>query len=435
MVWKIGGKCELRILPTFAFHHSSNLSFLSGRYAQEAAVQFRILSARAAMRHAFAFFCVSLFLASSGWAYNFNNPAGLYHSYNDLVPWATALEANNPGLVKVVTYGTSYLGNPLIAIEITQNPSINDPGKPEFLFSAGIHAREVIGSEAALAIAQNLINGYNSNDPVYTNMLSQRDVWIIPNQNPDGRLAFEGGLSNDRKNRHWYSGQSTSGSDCGVDLNRNYPHRWGQYSSDSSVTSDTYYGPAMLSEPESNSLWSLVHDTSKFSNLLCAVDFHSGAQTLLPPWCSPNDYSSNEGQIPQPVQDKFNSLVDAIKQKNIARKSQNLLTPTIASTRLGYESYGTLSDSLYEEFSNSTRTTYAMTEELYTGTYIGSSPDRYFSYFNPVTPEKRDAAIQNAVDSAMYLLSDAAFQVPEPSTFALLAIAGLAFLAFARRRL
>jgi hypothetical protein len=93
-----------------------------------------------------------------------------------------------------------------------------------------------------------------------------------------------------------------------------------------------------------------------------------------------------------------------------------------------------LSDSIYEEFSTSGRTTYAITEEIYRGTYIGSYPDSYFSYFNPVTAATRDAAIQNAIDSTLYLLSDSAFAVPEPSTFVLLAAAGFVLLAHARRR-
>ena len=76
-----------------------------------------------------------------------------------------------------------------------------------------------------------------------------------------------------------------------------------------------------------------------------------------------------------------------------------------------------------------------MTEEIYTGSFIGGYPDEYFSYFNPLTAATRDAATKKAVDSAMYLLSDSAFAVvPEPSAFVLLAAAGLMLLAFVRRR-
>lgn len=363
----------------------------------------------------------------------------IYHTYSATQTWADNLASLYPNLVKVVKYGeSSRLQNPLFAIEITSNVAVNDPNKSDFLFTAGIHAREVIGSESAIAIANNLVAGYNSADPAtksaYQNMLAQRDVWIIPQQNPDGRLQVEQGYSVQRKNWDYYAGQNLADYTRGVDLNRNFPHRWGQYAGDLSPASETYCGPRPLSESESSALWTFVHDTNYFSNLLCAVDFHSGAQTILTPWASKGDYDANEKNIPTAVQQKFDSLTAGMLQQNPARHAQNSLTPVITTNRLGYESYGTLSDSLYEEFSNSTRTTYAMTEELYTGSYIGGYPDYYYSYFNPVTAAGRDAAMQNAVDSALYLLSDAAFTVPEPSTFALLVIAAIALLASIRRR-
>jgi hypothetical protein len=427
------------------------MSFQPGVDTQEAAVRFRNPFDRAASRQPFAycgqsdilrrsitppsrreaslppgiplivFLLLSLFLANNSWAYTFLS-TGLYHSYNDLAPWADDLQTQNPNLVKVVQYGTSHLGNPLLAINITVDPSVNNPAKPEFLFTAGIHAREVISSEAARSIAEKLINGYRGGDPLYVNMLATRDVWIVPDLNPDGRLAFEAGASAQRKNMN------------GVDLNRNFTHRWGQYPNDQSTSSDTYCGPNVLSEKESSSLWSLLHEIGKFSNLLCAVDFHSGAPTILPPWSSPIDNRDNAGQIPPAVREKFSTLVNTIIQNNTTRRSLNPLTPKIDSTRLDYESYGALSDSIYEEFSTPLRTTYAMTEELYKGSYIGSYPDSYFSYFNPVTAATRDAAIQNAVDSALYVLSDSAFVVPEPSTFVLLAAGGFVLLARVRRR-
>ena len=364
------------------------------------------------------FFVLCLFLASSSWAYTFQS-TGLYQSYNDLAAWANNLQAQNPNLVKVVQYGTSYLGNPLIAVEITANVTVNDPTKSDFLFTAGIHAREVIASQADLGIAQNLVSGYTSTDPTvqsaYQSMLAHREVWIIPQQNPDGRLAVEAGQSYQRKNMDPYPGQTQT--TTGVDLNRNFPHLWNLASS--SVTDETYRGPSVLSEPESAALWNFVHNKTEFSNLLCSVDFHSGAQTILTPWVSPDDYAQNETQIPQAVQNKFNSLAAAMSQKT-----------GLSTARLSYDSYGTESDSLYAEFGS-----YSMTEELYTGSYIGSYPDYYFSYFNPVDAATRDATVQKAVDSALYLLSDAAFTVvPEPSSFVMLAAAVLALIAFGRRR-
>jgi hypothetical protein len=351
-----------------------------------------------------------LSLPNNSWASGFD--PSIYHSYTATEFWAYDLAAKYPDLVKVVQYGeSSYLHNPLFALEITSNVKANDTSKADFLFSAGIHAREVIGSEAAIKIAEDLVNGYMSTDPAvkstYQNMLAKRDVWIIPQQNPDGRLKVEGGLSAQRKNWDLYPGQSATDTSRGVDLNRNYPHQWNLAPSTSFL--ETYRGPSFLSESESSSLWNFLHDTSKFSNLVSSVDIHSGVQQILTPWITTGDPSP-----PLPANDaaKFNSLKTALGQIT------GLSTAPYPSPV-----YGSLSDSIYEEFH-----AYGMTEEIY------SAGGDIFSQFNPLTAADRDIATQKAVKSAQYLLSDAAFVVPEPSTVVLLAVAGLVLLGYVRQR-
>ena len=172
-------------------------------------------------------------------------------------------------------------------------------------------------------------------------MLCSRDVWIIPQQNPDGRLQVEGGLTAQRKNWDLYPGQSATGTDRGVDLNRNYPHQWNL--ADASPTLETYRGPAPLSESESSSLWSFLQDKSKFGNLLSSVDFHSGVQQILTPWTTTTDPSP-----PLPAADaaKFSSLKTALGGLT------GLSTAPYPSPV-----YGCLSDSIYDTFH-----AYAMTE-------------------------------------------------------------------------
>ncbi len=355
--------------------------------------------------------CLLLLAASTASAYTFQD-TGLCHAYQELATWAEDLEAENPNLVNVVQYGTTTSGRPLIALNVTINPAVNNPSKPEFLFTAGIHAREVITSEAARRLAETLVNGYRAGDPSYVSMLAERDVWIIPDQNPDGRVIVEGGESRQRKNMHLYSGQYAEYPyTVGVDLNRNYPHQWNR--GDAVPDSDTYQGPNPLSEPESNSLWALLHDTTKFSNLTAAIDFHSGAQTILTPWVSSTEYY----QSPLPVEDrqKFDSLA--------ARMAQ---ITGYSTQRLGYDSWGTLADSLYEEFG-----AYAMAEEIFVGPFYD-----YFSYFNPIDATTRDLMLTKAVNSALFLLSDEAFDitVPEPSTLVLLIAAGVLGMIYRGRR-
>jgi carboxypeptidase T len=322
---------------------------------------------------------------------------GFYQSFDQLTSWAEQFALDNSDLVSLVEYGHSYQNRPLLALNISLQPGVNDLAKPEFLFTGGIHAREVISSESMYRLAECLVSGYRSGDPAFLDILSEREVWIVPNMNPDGRLAVEGGNSGQRTNLQ------------GVDLNRNFPHRWSETSQ--IYGDETYGGPSVLSTPEDSALWAMVRDSTKFNDLLGAIDFHSGAQTVISPWISPGEFSKHP--LPPADRAKFDDLVNQMSQIS-----------GLGTGRLSYNSYGTLADSLYEEFH-----TYSFIEE----TYVGPFTD-YFTYFNPTSLAGRDERVNRAINSALFLLSDEAFDlVPEPSGPLLLFLAGVAGL-FAYRR-
>jgi hypothetical protein len=97
----------------------------------------------------------------------------------------------------------------------------------------------------------------------------------------------------------------------------------------------------------------------------------------------------------------------------------------LGTRRLGYNSYGTLVDSLYEEFG-----TYSFLEEL----YVGSFPD-FFTRFNPTDPVLIENVVEKAIVASRFLLSDAAFMmVPEPATWLLFATGGALLMAWARQK-
>lgn len=101
------------------------------------------------------------------------------------------------GLRRVVTIGTSVLGNPIEAIHFTP-PSYAKPRPPALLFAA-IHGDEPVSQLMLERLADELVERPPG-----------RDTWIVPCANPDGTLAGTRNNAND------------------VDLNRNFASTsWG----------------------------------------------------------------------------------------------------------------------------------------------------------------------------------------------------------------
>jgi len=89
-----------------------------------------------------------------------------------------------------------------------------------------------------------------------------------------------------RKNRRL----NTPNPSVGVDLNRNWPFKWGGQGASREPSSDTYMGPSPASEIE-------VQNVIKYFNLTkfdAAIDFHSYSQLLLRPWQYSNDQCPDE---------------------------------------------------------------------------------------------------------------------------------------------
>jgi hypothetical protein len=145
---------------------------------------------------------------------------GRFHSYQEIVDTFNLIAQNNPTLVKLDTIGYSVQNRVLLSMKITDNPNI-DEHEPRILWDATIHGNENIGSEVCLYLVRYLLTNYGV-DPIITNLVNTREIWIIPITNPDGMVA-----------RQRYNAN-------GVDLNRDYGYLW-----------DTGWGsPGPFSQPE-----------------------------------------------------------------------------------------------------------------------------------------------------------------------------------------
>src|SRR5262249_33138662 len=156
------------------------------------------------------------------------------------------VNANYPDITEIVDYGDSYSrtvggvttprgdhldGYDLLAVRIT-NRAVTGP-KPVFVFSTGLHSREISTPEVGMRFLDYLTQTYGVHADV-TWMVDYHEIWSIPLANPDGhwyvelgtRPPYNGSPFLWRKNGHpnacgiWPP--SPSGDGYGVDLNRNF---------------------------------------------------------------------------------------------------------------------------------------------------------------------------------------------------------------------
>jgi len=208
------------------------------------------------------------------------NIVGTYASYNEMVAFLEEKANADPTHIEVVNVGTTSQNRIIKAITINFNPS----STRNIWIDCGIHAREWITPTTCIWMVDKLIGDYQNNDPVIRELLNYWTVYIAPSLNPDG---YE--FSRTSGNRLWRKSRNVNpGSTCiGVDLNRNYPHKWMTGGASNSPCSETYAGRSAESEIETKGVVSFLK--SKISTWDMYMSFHSYGQW----WFTPYGYTTN----------------------------------------------------------------------------------------------------------------------------------------------
>ncbi|MFI0270129.1 M14 family metallopeptidase [Streptomyces luteogriseus] len=215
----------------------------------------------------------------------FDFPSGdsKYHNYAEMTSEINSIVSANPSIASRRVIGTSYQGRNIVAVKISDNVAA-DESEPEVLFTHHQHAREHLTVEMALYLLRELTSGYGSDSRV-TSMVNNREIWIVPDVNPDGGEydIATGSYRSWRKNRQPNSGSSY----VGTDLNRNWNHRWGCCGGSSgSPSSETYRGPAAESAPEVKVVSDFVRSrvVGGTQQIKAGVDFHTYSELVLWPF-------------------------------------------------------------------------------------------------------------------------------------------------------
>ncbi len=191
-----------------------------------------------------------------------------------------AAAKKNPQLVKLEVLGHTGQGREIIAVKLTQGALDQPDGRrPAVLYSATQHAREWISTEVNRRLMNFYIDRWRANDREVRKLLQTTELWFIPVANPDGYQYTFDHERLWRKNLRDNNGDGQTQVGDGVDPNRNFPSHWGfdEEGSSSIQSSDTYRGPAPMSEPETQAMVGLLNRIG----FAFQVNYHSNGQWLL----------------------------------------------------------------------------------------------------------------------------------------------------------
>ncbi|MXM65091.1 zinc carboxypeptidase [Streptomyces sp. HUCO-GS316] len=215
--------------------------------------------------------------------YDFPSADSKYHNYAEMTSEIGTRLAAYPSIMSRRVIGKSYQGRDIVAIKISDNVA-TDENEPEVLFTFHQHAREHLTVEMALYLLRELGAGYGSDSRV-TSMVNSREIWIVPDLNPDGGEydIATGSYRSWRKNRQPNSGSSY----VGTDLNRNWNYKWGCCGGSSgSKSSETYRGTAPESAPEVKVVSDFVRGrvVGGKQQITAGIDFHTYSELVLWPF-------------------------------------------------------------------------------------------------------------------------------------------------------
>lgn len=166
--------------------------------------------------------------------------------------------------VELIDIGDSYLktldekeGHDIFALKMTSATS-TILNKAPLMILSGVHAREYAPPEL---VRQWLHEFLDADNLELQTILETTEIHWIPYVNPDGRYLAETSEKFRRKNlnKEARGSNECQGDEFGVDLNRNFPFRWGLNSGSSmQACMQTYRGESAGSEPETQAVVAYV---------------------------------------------------------------------------------------------------------------------------------------------------------------------------------
>ena len=110
-----------------------------------------------------------------------------YHTFGQVVTILQELADQNKDIARLQSIGKTIEGRDLWVMHLNSSPEALQTGKsnkPGAIFMGNHHAREHLSVEMPLMLIQHLLT--HRADSQISNLLANRDIWILPMVNPDG---------------------------------------------------------------------------------------------------------------------------------------------------------------------------------------------------------------------------------------------------------
>jgi len=172
------------------------------------------------------------------------------HDYYTMTSELQQIANDYPNITVLYDLGQSVQGRSIWGLKITDNPTIEE-NEPEVRICGAHHGNEYMSLELPLLLAWHLVGNY-SVDTYITDLIDNREIWIIPLVNPDGRQA------------------GTRYNANGVDLNRDYGYIWESQGGSS----------APFSQPETK----VFRQHALENNFVLSLSFHTSGDIVNYLW-------------------------------------------------------------------------------------------------------------------------------------------------------
>lgn len=193
-----------------------------------------------------------------------------HHNNEQMYNVLKDMSINFPEITLAYSIGETTNHNPLMVLEISDNPGVHEPGEPEFKYVGNMHGNEVTGRETLLHLISYLCTRYGK-DPEVTNLVNSTRIHIMPSMNPDGysiaKLGDKTGITGRYNAKH-------------VDLNRNFP--------------DQFDTVEITHAPETVAVMKWIHDYP----FVLSCNIHNGALVANYPYDSRGDGRSSYSRCP-----------------------------------------------------------------------------------------------------------------------------------------